>query len=60
LFRFNPTLKEAGENPFKLDSKPPKLPLRDYIYNETRYKMLALSDPDSRAASARRGAGRDS
>jgi pyruvate-ferredoxin/flavodoxin oxidoreductase len=46
LFRFNPTLKEAGENPFKLDSKPPKLPLRDYIYNETRYKMLALSDPD--------------
>ncbi len=40
LFRYNPDLAKEGKNPFQLDSKPPSLPLRDYIYNETRYKML--------------------
>ncbi len=46
LFRYNPALAEKGENPFKLDSKPPKIPLKDYIYNETRYKMLTKVDPE--------------
>lgn len=45
LYRFNPALREKGENPFKLDSKGPKIPLTDYTYNETRYKMLTKSDP---------------
>ena len=45
LFRYNPELAEKGENPFKLDSKAPKIPLQDYTYNETRYKMLTKSDP---------------
>lgn len=44
LYRFNPTLAAAGENPFKLDSKGPKVPLKDYVYNETRYKMLTKMD----------------
>jgi len=46
LFRFNPDLAKAGENPFRLDSKAPKIPLEQYVYNETRYKMLTKSMPD--------------
>jgi len=38
LFRFNPDAAKRGENPFRLDSKAPKIPLEDYVYNETRYK----------------------
>lgn len=46
LFRYNPALKTAGENPFKLDSKPPKLPLHDFTSLETRFKMLEKSNPE--------------
>ncbi|MBI1319702.1 MAG: pyruvate:ferredoxin (flavodoxin) oxidoreductase [Candidatus Hydrogenedens sp.] len=46
LFRYNPERAAAGENPFQLDSKAPSLPLEKYIYNETRYKMLARSAPE--------------
>jgi pyruvate-ferredoxin/flavodoxin oxidoreductase len=46
LIRFNPALAKKGENPFKLDSKAPKIPLQDYVYNETRYKMLTKSMPE--------------
>ncbi len=45
LFRYNPVLAKEGKNPFKLDSKPAKIKLEDYIYKETRYKMLTKSDP---------------
>jgi pyruvate-ferredoxin/flavodoxin oxidoreductase len=31
---------------FTLDSKAPSLPLEDYLYAETRYRMLAQSRPD--------------
>ncbi len=47
LFRFNPDLIKAGQNPFQLDSRAPKIPLQEYIYNETRFKMLTKIDPDS-------------
>jgi pyruvate-ferredoxin/flavodoxin oxidoreductase len=30
----------------QLDSKPPSVPLEDYLYNETRYTMLRQSHPD--------------
>jgi pyruvate-ferredoxin/flavodoxin oxidoreductase len=46
LFRFNPENAAHGINPFKLDSKTPKIPLRDYAYMETRYKMLTKSQPE--------------
>ena len=46
LFRYNPDLVKEGKNPLQLDSKPPTLPLEKYIYNETRYTMLAQSKPD--------------
>lgn len=47
LYRYNPALKAAGKNPLQLDSKPPKVQLRDYIYNETRYRMLTQSNPEA-------------
>ncbi len=46
LFRYNPDLLKEGENPFKLDSKPPKIKFEDYAYRETRYKMLTKSHPE--------------
>jgi len=46
LFRFNPDLAKVDENPFRLDSKAPKIPLEQYVYNETRYKMLTKSMPE--------------
>jgi pyruvate-ferredoxin/flavodoxin oxidoreductase len=45
LFRYNPENMKEGKNPLKLDSKAPKIKLEDYIYNETRYKMLTKSHP---------------
>jgi len=45
LFRYNPELVREGKNPFKLDSKAPKIKLAEYAYNETRYKMLTKSHP---------------
>jgi pyruvate-ferredoxin/flavodoxin oxidoreductase len=45
LFRYHPGRAAAGENPLTLDSKPPAIPLKDYIYTETRYKMLTFSKP---------------
>ena len=47
LFRFNPDLKAEGKSPFQLDSKAATLPLEEYVYNETRYKMLTLSAPET-------------
>jgi pyruvate-ferredoxin/flavodoxin oxidoreductase len=46
LFRYNPALSDQHKNPFQLDSRPPSLPLKDYIYNETRYTMLVKSNPE--------------
>jgi len=47
LFRYNPLLSDRGENPFKLDSRPPKIPLSEYAYNEMRYLMLLKSNPEA-------------
>ena len=49
LYRYNPALKAEGKNPLQLDSKAPSIPLRDYAYNETRYRMLEQSDPETAA-----------
>ncbi len=45
LFRYNPALALEGKNPFKLDSKPPKIKFEEYAYKEIRYKMLTKSNP---------------
>jgi pyruvate-ferredoxin/flavodoxin oxidoreductase len=47
LYRYNPALKVEGKNPLQLDSKPPSIPVEEYIYNETRYRMLCKSDPQA-------------
>jgi len=44
LYRYNPTLIAEGKNPLKLDSKAPSIPVSEYAYNETRYRMLLQSD----------------
>ena len=46
LYRFDPRLAAQGKNPLTLDSKPPSIPFKDYAYQETRYKMLSLSQPE--------------
>ncbi len=46
LYRYNPELGKEGKNPFKLESKGMKIPLKDYAYMETRYKMLTKSHPE--------------
>lgn len=48
LYRYNPLLAEEGKNPLTIDSKEPTLPLEEFAYNETRYRMLLQSD-ESRA-----------
>jgi pyruvate-ferredoxin/flavodoxin oxidoreductase len=45
LLRYNPALREAGENPFVLDSQRPRVPFRDYTDGELRYRMLARTNP---------------
>jgi pyruvate-ferredoxin/flavodoxin oxidoreductase len=47
LMRYNPNLAKEGKNPLQLDSKAPSIPLEKFIYNETRYTMLAHSDPEA-------------
>ena len=49
LMRYNPERAAKGENPLKLDSTAPKIPLKDYAYRETRYKMLTKSKPEEAA-----------
>ena len=44
LYRYNPKLVEEGKNPLIIDSKDPSIPLEQYAYNETRYRMLVQSD----------------
>jgi pyruvate-ferredoxin/flavodoxin oxidoreductase len=48
LYRYNPSLVKEGKNPLILDYKQPSIPVKDYAYNETRYRMLVQSN-ESRA-----------
>jgi pyruvate-ferredoxin/flavodoxin oxidoreductase len=45
LFRYNPMMRGVDENPFRLDSPRPRIPLKTYAYNELRYKSLADTRP---------------
>jgi pyruvate-ferredoxin/flavodoxin oxidoreductase len=47
LYRFNPDRIEQGENPLQLDSHSPKLPVKEYMYLENRFKMLTKSQPEA-------------
>jgi pyruvate-ferredoxin/flavodoxin oxidoreductase len=45
LYRYDPRLREQGKNPFQLDSKAPSITLKEYAYNENRYRALEQIDP---------------
>jgi pyruvate-ferredoxin/flavodoxin oxidoreductase len=46
LLRYHPAEAGKGVNPLHLDSRPPKIPLKDYAYRETRYRVLAAGNPE--------------
>ncbi|MBT7617952.1 MAG: pyruvate:ferredoxin (flavodoxin) oxidoreductase, partial [Calditrichaeota bacterium] len=46
LYRFNPDNAKEGINPLKLDSKDPSIPVKDFSYSETRFKMLTRFKPE--------------
>jgi len=46
LYRYDPRLRKVGENPLQLDSREPSVALREYAYNENRYRMLRQSHPE--------------
>jgi pyruvate-ferredoxin/flavodoxin oxidoreductase len=45
LLRYNPVLRKKNQNPFVLDSPRPTMSLKDYAYNELRYKVLTMTNP---------------
>ncbi|MBF0365316.1 MAG: pyruvate:ferredoxin (flavodoxin) oxidoreductase [Oligoflexia bacterium] len=49
LYRYNPMLKAEGKNPFVLESKEPKMPVEDFLKEETRYTSLERSFPERSA-----------
>ncbi|MBB1509731.1 pyruvate:ferredoxin (flavodoxin) oxidoreductase [Tessaracoccus sp. MC1756] len=46
LMRYNPVIRDAGGNPFLLDSPRPRLSLADYQSAELRYRVLRAADPE--------------
>lgn len=46
LLRYDPRRAAAGEPPLKLDSAAPKVPIAQYVGNETRYRMVQQQDPE--------------
>lgn len=47
LYRWNPDKLKIGENPLTLDSKPPKIPVIEYLNSETRFRMLTKINPEA-------------
>lgn len=45
LYRYNPDLIKEGKNPFILDSQKPSIPVKDFMYNENRFKQLQKLNP---------------
>ena len=50
MYRFNPALKEKGENPFILDSKEPTADFHEFLMGEVRYASLKKQYPDTAEA----------
>ncbi len=46
LYRYNPLRKEENLNAMQIDSKDPSVSLKDYVYNEQRFKLLLSQDPE--------------
>jgi pyruvate-ferredoxin/flavodoxin oxidoreductase len=46
LFRYDPAMRNVGDNPFRLDSPRPSIAFTTYAANEIRYTALAQSKPE--------------
>ena len=46
LYRYNPTLKQEGKNPFILDTKEPQISVKEFLQGEKRYTTLKQTFPD--------------
>ena len=46
LFRFDPTMRQRGMNPFRLDLTRPRIRLEAYRENEVRFSALMRTRPD--------------
>ena len=55
VYRYDPRLAAEGKNPFQLDCPAPKVSLKDYVYNETRYAQLRKSNPAAAEELLRQG-----
>jgi pyruvate-ferredoxin/flavodoxin oxidoreductase len=40
MFRYNPDLRDEGKNPMQLDYKGPQIDVKNFMYQETRFKMV--------------------
>ena len=49
LFRYDPSLRNSGANPFRLDSTRPRIKLEDFAYNELRFSVLTQGDREAAA-----------
>jgi pyruvate-ferredoxin/flavodoxin oxidoreductase len=47
LIRYDPVLRDAGRNPFLLDSHRPRIPLTAYTGRELRYRILERTNPEA-------------
>jgi pyruvate-ferredoxin/flavodoxin oxidoreductase len=46
LYRYHPERASAGENPLQLDSRAPNRKVKDFLLQQTRFKMLQKSKPE--------------
>jgi pyruvate-ferredoxin/flavodoxin oxidoreductase len=46
LYRYNPDRTLIGENPLSLDSRTPTRKVKEFLEQQTRFKMLTRSKPD--------------
>jgi pyruvate-ferredoxin/flavodoxin oxidoreductase len=46
LYRYNPQRAMMGENPLSLDSRTPTRKVKEFLEQQTRFKMLAKSNPE--------------
>ncbi|HEY6074567.1 MAG TPA: 4Fe-4S dicluster domain-containing protein, partial [Anaerolineales bacterium] len=44
MYRYDPRLATEGKNPLLIEFKEPSIPVSQYAYNETRFKMLTQMD----------------
>ncbi|KAA0213831.1 MAG: pyruvate:ferredoxin (flavodoxin) oxidoreductase [Leptolyngbya sp. PLA3] len=46
LYRYDPRRVEAGEPPLVMDARGDKIPVKEYLRNETRFRMVERMNPE--------------